>query len=127
MSRRRRLLVRPCDPKLIPPPMAIVVEDALEAAQRVVGEKAHYVDILDAAIDYLRGVRDYEASSLGAALAALGHSSTTKLIPGKKIGLREREVIVCVCHGVSPYECPAIETRTLPTHGTGLRIYLDNA
>jgi len=123
----RAVAVRASDPAaLVPPPAAALVEDALEAALRVVGDGAQYLDALDAAINYLRGIRDFEAANLGAALAASGHATTTRIVPGKKIGLRAREITVCACHRVSPYDCPSIERITLETQGTGLRLYIDD-
>jgi hypothetical protein len=107
-----------------------VVEDALEAAQRVVGEKAHVIDILDAAIDYLNGQRGFEATRLGQALCEVRYrgklvASTSQVIAGYTIEMRDRTIQVCSCHKVSPGECPSIVTENLVQQGSWLKLHLD--
>lgn len=108
--------------------MEAAVEDALEAAQRVAGEKAHVIETLDAAIAWLKGLRDYEAGNLATALKALGLQSTSKLIPGFVVGIKPQRITVCTCHdpGLSPYDCPSMSPNLrVVTWPEQMRLYVE--
>jgi len=64
------------------------------------------VEELSDTISFLVAWRSHQRAVLRGALEATGHKSSSTLVPGKKIGLSPRKVLVCSCHEFVPYACP---------------------
>lgn len=91
------------------------LEEAGEAAARVVGDDAPLIDRLDAAIHYLYGWRDLVGGRLAAALAALGFKSSTQIIRGRTVSIEPREVILTKCCGRPLGDCEHVEVQRIRT------------
>lgn len=85
--------------------VALLLDEAADAAARAASDDALLIDRLDAAMHYLSGWRDLLAGRLAATLVALNQQSSTLILRGRLVSIKPREVTVTACCGRSLGEC----------------------